>query len=551
MTYITDSDMLVNTPRSHIRKGLFWNDVLKRAFDIIGSILGLVLLTPFFALIAIAIKRDSPGPVFYRGPRMGQDDKPFLILKFRTMRETPESYMGARITAQDDNRITALGKWLRDSKINELPQLWNVLKGEMSLVGPRPEDPELVAAWPQEARALVLSIRPGITSPASVLYRDEEELLLTETLMKTYLGEILPSKLRLDQLYVRRRSLLLDLDVLFWTFLVLIPGLKRRKPPEEFLFWGLLSRLGGRYLNWFMIDTLTTLIAFALTGIFWRVFEPLNIGLFQAILFVAVYSVIFSISGALNGVQRIAWRYASAEDALDLIPSTLLAVLVTLGINYFLALFPFGMILLASGLVFTGYVFTRYRQRIFTGFVARWLHLRDTRQNLRERVLIVGSGETGQFAAWSFMNGNNARAFQVVGFIDDDMFKQAVRLRGINVVGKRSQIPALVEKYDIGVIVYAIHNISQAASQEILEICKRTRARTLIWPDVMAFIRRGAATPNDPIPSETMWKENKRYIHREQVNSWLDRLENHLRKGGADGLEEQIRLIRTQLQEDH
>ena len=106
-------------------------------------LLGLFLLSPFFGIIAWAIKRDSPGPIFYRGRRVGRGGKEFTILKFRTMYECPESYAGPCITAKDDERIMPLGRWLRDTKINELPQLWNVLRGEMSLVGPRPEDPEI------------------------------------------------------------------------------------------------------------------------------------------------------------------------------------------------------------------------------------------------------------------------------------------------------------------------------------------------------------------------------------------------------------------------
>lgn len=490
MTGFTYLETLMHRHIPKTQNSSWWKDALKRIMDIVASCLALILLAPIFALIAIAIRRNSPGPVFYRGYRLGKDNKPFLILKFRTMNESPESYRGPRVTARDDQRITPLGKWLRDSKINELPQFWNVLKGEMSLVGPRPEDPELAEAWPPDARATVLSVRPGITSPASVLYRDEEEMLLSKTLMDTYLGDILPSKLRLDQLYVHRRSLLLDLDVLFWTFLVLIPGLKGYKPPEASLFWGLLSRLGGRYLNWFIIDLLTTLIAFTLAGLLWRIFEPLHAGLFRAIAFALTNSVVFSLAGAFSGSQRIVWRYASAREALHLIPAILLALSITTALNYFLGIFPSGVIVLASVLTFVGHAFTRYRQRILTGFLTHWLHSRDTRQHLRERVLIIGSGETGQFAAQSFINGNNARAFQVVGFVDNNMFNQDASLPGIHIIGKCNEIPALVEHYDIGVIVYAMYNLPQAEVREIMETCKKTRARIITWPDVMAFSRQ-------------------------------------------------------------
>ncbi len=120
--------------------------------DVCASALGLVFLSPFFLVIAWMIKRESPGPVFYRGPRMGRKGKPFGILKFRTMWEERASYDGPSVTARDDPRVTPLGRWLRHTKVNELPQLWNVLVGEMSLVGPRPEDPGIVATWPEEVR---------------------------------------------------------------------------------------------------------------------------------------------------------------------------------------------------------------------------------------------------------------------------------------------------------------------------------------------------------------------------------------------------------------
>ena len=162
----------------------------KRAMDLLGAALGLLLLWPLFLAVALIIKRDSRGPVFFRGPRMGRGGRIFQILKFRTMNECAASYAGPKITAEGDERITSLGKWLRDTKLNELPQLWNVLVGEMSLVGPRPEDPEFAARWPEEARREILSVRPGITSPASISYHDEEKQLSPDNLMGDYLEKI-------------------------------------------------------------------------------------------------------------------------------------------------------------------------------------------------------------------------------------------------------------------------------------------------------------------------------------------------------------------------
>lgn len=148
----------------------------RRMLDLVIAGLGILVLLPALLLLALLIKRDSPGPVFYWGERIGRGGRPFRILKFRTMYETTASYDGPRVTGQGDPRITPLGQWLRDTKINELPQLWNVLKGDMSIVGPRPEDRDFVAHWPADVRQVLLSVRPGITSPASILSRRGEHV---------------------------------------------------------------------------------------------------------------------------------------------------------------------------------------------------------------------------------------------------------------------------------------------------------------------------------------------------------------------------------------
>ncbi len=215
----------INHPRNKFLVQI--DNFIRRALDIILSLIGMVVLSPLFITTAIIIKRTSSGPVFYWGPRAGKDGKTFMIMKFRTMYERKESYQGPKVTAENDPRITPLGRFLRQTKLNELPQLWNVVKGDMSLVGPRPEDPTIVKEWPEEVRKEILSVRPGITSPASVVYRNEEDLLRSSNLMDTYLWDILPTKLRLDQIYVRNRSVLSDMDVVFWTSIALIPRLKK------------------------------------------------------------------------------------------------------------------------------------------------------------------------------------------------------------------------------------------------------------------------------------------------------------------------------------
>ena len=191
----------------------------KRLFDLFTSLAGLILLSPVFALIAIVITLDSPGPVFFRGQRVGRDGRLFSLYKFRSM-AVDAAQRGPGITAAGDPRITRVGRVLRRTKLDELPQLINVVRGEMSLVGPRPEDPRYVALYTPEQRR-VLSVRPGITSMASVKYRHEEAILSQSDLDDVYINKVMPEKLAIDLAYLDRRTFWRDLGVLALTFLAL------------------------------------------------------------------------------------------------------------------------------------------------------------------------------------------------------------------------------------------------------------------------------------------------------------------------------------------
>ncbi|MFY8117841.1 MAG: sugar transferase [Roseateles sp.] len=187
----------------------------KRAFDLLLSALGLLLLAPVLLLIALWVKLDSPGPVFFRQERVGRFGRPFFIHKFRTMRV---DNAGLQITVGVDPRITRAGRVLRASKLDELPQLWDVLRGAMSLVGPRPEVPRYVALYPPQLREIVLSVRPGITDPASLSFRNESELLAAAAdPEREYVEVVMPTKLRLAAAYVRRATLRSDLRVILAT----------------------------------------------------------------------------------------------------------------------------------------------------------------------------------------------------------------------------------------------------------------------------------------------------------------------------------------------
>jgi lipopolysaccharide/colanic/teichoic acid biosynthesis glycosyltransferase len=191
--------------------------IQKRAFDLFLAFIGVLLLTPLFLLIIIWIKFDCPGPVIFRQERVGRFGRIFCIFKFRTMCLDAET-KGRQITVGEDPRITSSGRFLRRYKLDELPQLFNVITGEMSLVGPRPEVPRYVALYPDELREMVLSVPPGITDYASIEYKDENAILgQAVDPDRAYIDEIMPVKLRYYQRYVAERSLWVDFVLILRT----------------------------------------------------------------------------------------------------------------------------------------------------------------------------------------------------------------------------------------------------------------------------------------------------------------------------------------------
>lgn len=190
-------------------------DILKRCFDIVAGALALLVLTPMLTVIALVVRRTSPGPVFYRGRRTGLGGRPFRIYKFRSMVVDAEQ-TGGLSTAKNDPRVTPIGRFLRRHKLDELPQLINVLKGDMSIVGPRPEMPEYTRLYSGE-ELLILSVRPGITDYASLQFVRLDEALGAVKADEVYETEVRPVKNRLRIRYVRTRSFWTDLSILFQT----------------------------------------------------------------------------------------------------------------------------------------------------------------------------------------------------------------------------------------------------------------------------------------------------------------------------------------------
>jgi lipopolysaccharide/colanic/teichoic acid biosynthesis glycosyltransferase len=478
-------------PASHSNLRAWFSRLGKRGFDVALSALGLLILSPVFLFIAIVIKRESPGPIFYGGRRAGRNRKPFLIWKFRTMCESPESHAGPRVTASDDSRITPLGHWLRDTKINELPQLWNVLVGDMSMVGPRPEDYDIAMKWPEDAKSEILSVRPGITSPASIIYRDEEKLLQGENFMDTYYHHILPDKMRLDRIYVRYHTLLGDIDIIFWTLAALLPRIASSRIAEGNLFGGPISRFVRFNISWFVMDFLVAFISVAIVGVIWRATGPINLGLPRALLFAIETALIFGVSNSLLGLNSVVWPRAVPEDIFGIILSSGIAIMI-IGIFYYFIVptpeLPGPMLLFIGMGSIIGFILARYRWRLLADFSAFWTSRRNAFL-IGERVLIVGVGQGNEFANWLLRRDIFRHAFSVIGIVDDDPSKQGMRYDGAWVIGTNADLPFLIEKHDVGLVMIAISSSKTEEYKRVMDICINLNVRLVLVSDMLRALQ--------------------------------------------------------------
>jgi diguanylate cyclase (GGDEF)-like protein len=480
------------------------SDLAKRTFDMAAASLGLIILSPFLVLIGIFIKRDSPGPIFYRGLRTGKKGKLFRILKLRTMYECVNSYNGPRVTPKDDCRITRLGRWLRNTKLNELPQLWNVICGDMSLVGPRPEDPEIIKEYPKSIRDEVLSVRPGITSPASVLYHSEENLLSSKGLMEKYLKDILPDKLRFDQLYVRYRSFATDIDTVLRTLTIFIPRIAEADIAEGLLFAGPFARFIQRYLSWFLVDMLVAFTSVLTACIIWYIQNPFLWALEHMAILAVSLALLFSIFNYLAGLNRIIWPKAASEDVIGLFFIGGLVTLFVLVFNQLQGFYnwmpypalPIEFMLLLCLIAQFGFISARYRFPFLAWLVNSWLDLRRNASGVGEHILIVGDGEVCQIANWLLRKDMFRRVFSIVGIVaTDDPTKQGMRLNGSWVVGGIRDLPSLIRKHDVQMIIYTAPKSADYIRDTVFTLCSESGAKVAFLDDLLAFI---CQNPNKP-----------------------------------------------------
>lgn len=410
---------------------------VKRITDLVLSAVSLLLLAPLFPVVALLIKLDSKGPVLFRQERVGRGFRPFKVFKFRTM-VTNGQRSDRLLTVEADPRVTRVGRLLRSTKIDEFPQLINVLKGDMSLVGPRPEVPKYVDLFRSDFER-ILRVRPGVTDPASFKYRNEESILArVEDPEREYVERILPDKLRLAEDYIRRSGFSYDLTILLRTFIEAVWGqiVPMKKP---FL----------RHRRPLVVAIHVVLTIAANYGAFWLRFdgdipseELLRLSQFLPwlVLCRAAAFVPFQLYEGL-------WRYTSLWDLRN----------IAAGVGSSSILF--------YALVRFGFGDSGYPRSVFVTdailAVALMGGVRLVRRVYREliaakparRILVIGAGDIGEMVVRELKKGDEAG---VVGFIDDDPAKVGQRIHGVPVLGTREDLLRIMPEQKPHEILVAI-----------------------------------------------------------------------------------------------
>jgi len=415
--------------------------VAKRLFDMLLASASLLALAPLFALLALLIKLDSPGPVFFRQWRVGRHGQPFRIFKFRTM--VVQQVVGAaEVTAAGDSRITSTGAWLRRWKLDELPQLIDVVRGTMSLVGPRPEVPRYVAHYPPAWRDRLLSVRPGITDFASVRYRDENELLArAANPEREYINVVLPAKLRYALHYVDNPSMASDLRVLGLTLRTVFAP---RLPTP----WSLLHMKDSRIWPWLdrkmsalsprsraiatVVDGFVILACWHMTYLFRLGFERWQPGrpwYDDYVSFCVVAGYLLSM--ALTGVPRGLWRFFGFDDFKRIAAACLVAGLASAVTVLMAQLVGVARAVLLLHPLFCVVTLSLLRM----GYRMLWEHARacsSGEEGMQRRAIVLGAGDAGRRVVSTL---HRRDGWTILAVLDDDRAKWGLRIGGVAVAG--------------------------------------------------------------------------------------------------------------------
>lgn len=449
----------------------------KHSVDFMLALLGVICLLPLIGLVAVFIKLDSPGPVFFKQKRAGRHGILFEIFKFRTM--VQGAYMmGSRLTVKRDPRITRLGRFMRWSKIDELPQLFNVLRGEMSLIGPRPEDPHFVKFYTAIQRR-VLSLRPGLVGPSQILGRDEVEeypdgLKDTE---QYYIDHILPPKLQRDLEYVENTTFLSDMVLLVHGMWITVRGAFRAK-----YIWRRRRRIalmGGDVLLAVGSYMLACLIRFD-----WQ--WPDAVYTWQTLVLIALLRPLLLVYfGAYQGILS----YFGLWDLMALFKAVSVGSIAVAGLTYFVGLqeHPRSVFVIDWALLLFLLAGGRYLLRVW---VRR--HPLGSRR-VREKAIIVGAGSGGEQISRALMEDPSS-SYEPVGFIDESQERWGSRIHGVKVLGGPAELRLALSANGVRVVFVCLSDLEEAVAREVADNCAAVGVECRMLPALSELLNTDSFT---------------------------------------------------------
>ncbi len=440
--------------------------MLKRAVDLVIAVLGLIVLLPFLLVVALLIKIDSTGPVFFRQVRVGLNGHTFRIVKFRSM--VQDAYkMGSRLTTKRDPRVTRVGQLLRWFKIDELPQLINVVKGEMSLIGPRPEDPHFVHAY-TAAQRKVLSVRPGMVGPSQILGRDELESY-PEGLKDTeayYLSHILQEKLERDLEYVQHATFWGDMSLLARGIWATVRGAVKTK-----FLWRRRHRVALFGADCFLI-VVSCYLAFMIRHDFDWPLDPRFL-LLPLLITLIARSMALMYYGAYQGV----FAYFGLVDLTAIFKAVTLSGVISAGLTFFVGLqtFPRSVFIIDWAIILFMLGGVRYGLRLWVR--QRWRQ----RGQRRHKALVVGAGVGGEQIARTLLE-DPLCPYRPVGFIDELPERWGALIHGVRVLGGATELPLAVSANRIQAVFVCMSDLTDTAAREVVDVCERAGVEYRIVP---------------------------------------------------------------------
>jgi FlaA1/EpsC-like NDP-sugar epimerase/lipopolysaccharide/colanic/teichoic acid biosynthesis glycosyltransferase len=440
--------------------------MLKRCFDITTAALGLIILSPLFLFAGLGIAVTSRGPIFFRQLRVGRDGINFRIFKFRTMKAGAST--GSPVTVQRDARITRFGRYLRITKIDELPQLINVLLGHMSIVGPRPEIPELVAFYTPEQHKL-LNVKPGITSPAAIYHRDEEEIVGTdEEVFEYHKNVLIPKKASFDLAYVEKASFLYDVKLILLTLVSVFTNQSGYMRDHA---------LKQRRILIFLVHLLIAALAYYLAFLIRFDAQIPYVEYSRFLKTISVFVLVKIVYMALLGLTHGYWRFVDIKDVISIGKAVFLAstTLFFLDVIFLDPAFPTGVIFIDGILTFILFSLLRFSTRF----------LREAYYPIipksSEKILILGATDRGE-ALIRDITRNPDLAYEILGLIDLNPAKRGVRIHGFKVLGTIASLEGILRDSPVTVIINTYSTLSRQDTLTLSRLASRYNVRIKTLP---------------------------------------------------------------------